>query len=158
MLLSLPAQSEGPKKCESGGVVIQSNSVKKSWGPHVKQFSWCSFCRREGGLGDEALDYNSSSFPVPQTAPPVAKPGTIGRSRVQLIGFPPSPSFGGDTEVEVSQPPVTVLTLVRLVRIPAGLGPQPWLWVDAGGNPVRNLFVTFNTSAWMSPFRGGWAW
>ena len=30
-------------------MVIQSDSVKKSWWPHVQQFSSWSFCRREGG-------------------------------------------------------------------------------------------------------------
>jgi hypothetical protein len=75
-------------------------------------------------LVSKTLHRNSSSFPVPQTTPPAAKAGTIaiGRSSVQFMGSPPAPSFTIDTNVVgrcIPQPPVTILTLVGLVRVPA---------------------------------------
>jgi len=73
----------------------------------------------------ETLHRNPSSFPVPQAAPPLAKAGTIdiGRRSVQFVGSQPTSSFTIGTMVvgnSVPQPPITILTLVGLVRIPAG--------------------------------------
>ena len=72
----------------------------------------------------ETLHHNSSSFPVPQTTPPAAKARAIdiGRSGVQFMDSPSAPSFTSDTKVVgsgIPQSPVTILTFVGLVRVPA---------------------------------------
>ena len=117
-----------PRKCESGAVVIQSDSVKK-----IVRVSRSSFRRvrfvvegKGGRLWNQTLHHNSSSSPVPQATPSVAKTGTIdiGRSRVKFVGSPPTPSFTINTNVvgsSIPQLPVTIITLLRLVRIPARL-------------------------------------
>ena len=75
-------------------------------------------------LGRETLHHNPSSFPIPQATPPTAEAGTIdvGRSGVQFMDSPSAPSFTADTSIVgsgIPQPPVAILTLVGLVRVPA---------------------------------------
>ena len=117
-----------PRKCESGAVVIQSDSVKKIVRVSRSSFRRVRFVVEGKGerLRNETLHHNSSSSPVPQATPPVAKTGTIdiGRSGVKFVGSSPTPSFTINTDAVRSgilQPPVTILTLLRLVRIPARL-------------------------------------
>jgi len=123
MVLLLPVRREDREKCESAGVVIQSDSVKKIVKASRSSFRGVRFVV-EGEheyLGSETLYHNSSSSSVPQPTPPVAKARAIGigRSRVKFVGSPPTPSFITVVGSGIPQPPVTILTLLGLVRIPA---------------------------------------
>jgi len=88
----------------------------------------CCLPSCEGGMNGmlvgEALHRNPSSFPVPQTAPPFAKAGTIdiGRRSVQFMSPQPTSSFTICTIIAgsgIPLPPIAILTLVGLVRVPA---------------------------------------
>ena len=123
MLLFLPVRREDRERCESAGAVIQSDSVEKIVKASRSSFRGVRFVV-EGEhecLGNESLYHNSSSSPVPQSAPPVAKSGTIGidRRTIKFVGSPPTPSFITVVGSSIPQPPATILTLLGLVRIPA---------------------------------------
>lgn len=124
IVLACPETRENAR---SGGVMMQSDRVKKVVRALPRAvfvlfvFSW------RGGrierLVSKNRDHKSSSFPVPQTTPPAAKAGPVGvgRSGIQFMGSPPTPSFAIDPSVmgnSTLQPPITILTLVRFVRVP----------------------------------------
>jgi len=111
----VPARPKcGTGKCQSGGVVIQFVRIKKfETDSRVGRFVM------EGGvcLVNEALRHDSSSFPVPQTTPPVTEAGSVqvGKGSIQFIGSAPAPSLtvgAAGAGSSVPRVPVAFLTLV----------------------------------------------
>jgi len=127
MLLSfLPVRRGDREKCESGGVVIQSDGVKKVVRTSRSSFRGVRFVVEGESecLGNETLHRNCPSSTIHQATPPVAETRTIelGGSRLKFVGSPPTPSFTTNTKVvggSIPQLPVTIFTLIGLVRIPA---------------------------------------
>lgn len=130
----VPARPKwGTGKCRSGGVVIQFVRIKKFAGASRRPIRvLVVLLSSETGacLVNEALCHNSSSFPVPQTTPPITEARSIhvrGRS-IQLVGSTPAPSLtvgAAGAGSSVPRVPVVLLTLLRLVRISARPRPQP---------------------------------
>lgn len=96
IILACP-EREDRERCESAGVVIQSDSVEKIVKASHSSFRGVRFVveGKHECLGNESLYHNPSSSSVPQSAPPVPKSGSIdiGRRRIKFVGSPPTPSF-----------------------------------------------------------------
>lgn len=130
VVLARPNRREGDRgECENGGVMIQSSEIKKIVRTSGRAIFKLVVLSSEGtakSLVNEALHRSPSPFSIPQAAPPTTKPGPIDiarKRRIEFVGSSPAPSFTIDTTTagsSIHRSPVSILTLIRFVRISAG--------------------------------------